>query len=400
LVISYRAEEVNSTHDFLNLQQEWNKLVLEDPSSTIFQTWEWNFNIWKYEGGRSRSLSIILVRDNKGDLVGIAPFYSYKRIILGFKMRIIEFIGSGLTDYRSFIAKTHDNIRIYTEILNWLNKNSGQWDIVELHYISEESPIAKNYDTLFKDFKFRASIQQHNICPYIPLSSNRDFYENLYNQSLVKYLKRKTRKFDRDLNHRILTISDLSDLEGSLENLFDLHKKRRNHQLQLGQFRSEDSKQLFRNLSYDLFKRGWLKVVFLLVDDQKVACLYNFEFKNRAYFYQSGLDPNPKFAKYSLGYIILAFTIKEALESGIKEYDFLSGNEDYKKEWTRVYRSLYRIRITSSRSKKIFFFMINEKLVDFFYGSRFYKSKLIRKLYFTFKKLGKNYKEEMAVRTE
>jgi CelD/BcsL family acetyltransferase involved in cellulose biosynthesis len=378
---------VNSIHDFLDLQEEWNNLVFEDPSSTIFQTWEWNFNIWKYEGGRSRRLSIILIRDDNGQIVGIAPFYSYKRIVLGFKMRIIEFIGSGLSDYRSFIAKTHDNIRIYTEILNWLNKNSEQWDIVDLHYISEESPIVKNYDTLFRDFKFRASIQQHNICPYISLSSNRDFYENLYNRSLVKYLKRKTRKFDRDLNHRILTISNLSELGGSLDDLFDLHKKRRNHQLQLGQFRSKDRKQLFRDLSYDLFKRGWLKVVFLLVDDQRVACLYNFEFKNRAYFYQSGLDPNSKFARYSLGYIILTFTIKEALKAGIKEYDFLSGNEDYKKEWARMYRSLYRIRITSSNSKRIILFMINEKLLNFFYCSRFYKSKSIRKLYFSLKRL-------------
>jgi CelD/BcsL family acetyltransferase involved in cellulose biosynthesis len=157
----------------------------------------------------------------------------------------------------------------------------------------------------------------------------------------------------------------LSELDGSLDDLFDLHKKRRNHQLQLGQFRSKDRKQLFRDLSYDLFKRGWLKVVFLLVDDQRVACLYNFEFKNRAYFYQSGLDPNPKFARYSLGYIILSFTIKEALKDGIKEYDFLSGNEDYKKEWARMYRSLYRIRITSSNSKRIILFMINEKLFIF-----------------------------------
>jgi CelD/BcsL family acetyltransferase involved in cellulose biosynthesis len=392
--VDYRVEEVNNTHDFLNLKGEWNSLVFEDPSSTIFQTWEWNFNVWRYDGGRPRNLSIILIRDENGNLVGIAPFYSYKKTVFGFKMRIIELIGSGLTDYRSFIAKPHNRIRIYTEILNWLNENSKQWDTVDLQYISEESPIAKNYDTLFRDFKFRTAIQQHNICPYIPLSSNLDFYENLYNRSLVKYLKRKTRKFDKDLNYRFLTVSNPSELDRYLENLFDLHKKRRNQQLQLGQFRSNNRKELFRSLSQDLIKKGWLKMFFLLVDDQKVGCLYNFEFKNKVYFYQSGLDPNPKFARYSLGYIMLTITIKEALKAGMKEYDLLSGNEGYKKEWTQMYRNLYRIRMTPLNSNKALLLMINEKLSEFFYDNRLYKSKPIRKLYFSLKKLGKNYKEK------
>jgi hypothetical protein len=400
LSVDYRVEEVNNTHDFLNLKGEWNSLVFEDPSSTIFQTWEWNFNVWKYDGGRARNLSIILIRDKIGTLVGIAPFYSYKKIVFGFKMRIIELIGSGLTDYRSFIARPHDSIRIHTEVLNWLKENSKQWDIVDLHYISEESPIAMNYDTLFRDFKFRPTIHQHSICPYIILSSNLDFYENLYNRSLVKYLKRKTRKFIKDLNYRFLTVSNTAELDGSLENLFDLHKKRRNQQLQVGQFRSDDRKQLFRSLSHDLNQMGWLKMSFLLVDDKKVACLYNFEFKNKVYFYQSGLDPNPKFSRYSLGYIMLAVTIKEALKSGMKEYDLLSGKENYKKEWTRMYRNLYRIRMASPNSRKVIFFTINEKLLEFFHDNRFYKSKLIRKLYFSLKKLVKNHQEKMAVKAE
>jgi CelD/BcsL family acetyltransferase involved in cellulose biosynthesis len=381
------VEEVKSTHDFLNLKEEWNNLAFEDPSSTVFQTWEWNFNIWKHAQSRSEALSIILIREKNGNLVGIAPFYSYKRSVFGFKIQIMEFLGKDLTDYRCIIARGPDNVQISTEILNWLNEKSKQWDIVDLHYISEESPIVKNYNALFQDFSFSTVLQQHNFCPYMTLYSHVDLYENLYNPGLVKYLKRKIRKFEKDLNYKFLEVSNLSELDRYLNNLFDLHKKRRNQKLQLGTFRSKDKEKFFTSLSYDLFKKGWLKLLFLLVDDEEVACLYNFKFKNKIYFYQSGLDPNPKYSRYSLGYIIHYLALKEAVDNQIEEYDFLSGNEDYKQEWTKSIRNLYRIRMVSQYSYKAVFFQINEKLLNFFYNSKFYKSKLTRKVYFLLRNL-------------
>ena len=388
---SYIVEEIKSTDDFLNLREEWNRLVFEDTNSTIFQTWEWNFNIWKHDEAKLKNLSILLVRERNGNLIGIAPFFSYEKIILGFRIRIIELIGKNFTDYRDFIVRPECNMQVYTEILSWLNENSIKWDIVDLQYISEESPVFKNYNILFRDF--RANIQQQNICPYLTLYPDRDLYENLHSQTLIKYLKRKTRKLEKDLNYRFLTVSSLSELDSHLDKLFDLHRKRRNQKLQFGMFRSENQEQLFTNLSHDLLERGYLKLSFLFIDDQPATCLYNFEFKNKVYFYQSGLDPNSKFTKYSLGYIIHSLAIREALKEGMEEYDFLSGNEDYKKDWTENYRTLYRIKIISSDFKKAIF-NTNEKLSNFWYGSKFRKSKLIRKLYFWSKNLGKNHKEK------
>lgn len=382
---SYRVEEIKSADDFLNLREEWNKLVFEDPDGTVFQTWEWNFNVWKYDG-EGKDLNILLVREKNGRLVGIAPFYSYEKVAFGFKNRVIEIIGRNFTDYRSFIAKSENNIAIHAEILNWLDNNQAKWDIIDLHYVSEESLLVKNFDVLFVGrSKGKVVIRKENISPYMPLYPNRDFYENLYNGTLAKQLKRKFRKLEKDLDYRLVTISDSSELEGYLHTLFDLHKKRRSQKLQLGMFRSENQERVVSNLSRDLLERGWLRPLLLLIDDRPAACLYNFEFKNKIYFYQSGLEPD--FGKYSLGALIHSFAIRDALKRGMEEYDLLSGSEDYKKDWTENYRNLYRIRIVSPSSKKAVFFNANEKLSDVFYNSKFYHSRSVRRIYFWLKNL-------------
>lgn len=382
---SYIAEEIKSTDDFLNLREEWNKLVFQDPNGTVFQTWEWNFNVWKNYGDGLKNLNILLIKEKDGNLVGIAPFCLYEKFVCGLKIRIIELIDKRFSSYLDFIVKPEDSVRVYAEILSWLNTSTMRWDIVDLHHLGQESFAVKNYKALFMDFSFNTVIQQQYICPYLTLRSNRSPYENFYNPSLVKHLKRKSRKLEKDHSYRFLTVSNLSELGEYLDKLFDLHKKRRRLKLQLGSFHSEDEIQLYKNLSMDLLKAGWLKLSFLLVDERPAACLYNFEFKNKIYSYHSGLDP--EFSKYSPGYLIDSLVIQEALKEGIEEYDFLMGDQDYKKEWTESYKNLYRIQIISSGFKSAIL-NSSEKLMNFFYNSRLYQSKSVRKLYFLLKSLG------------
>ena len=374
----YIIEEVRSTAGFLSLRDEWNTLALERANATVFQTWEWNFHVWKYSEAKSNKLHILLVRDNKGSLTGIAPFYSYERSILGVRFRIFEFIGKNFTDYRDFIIRHDCTTLVHREILVWLSQNKTRWDIVDLQYVCEESDVVKNYSTLFSDFGFRTAIQRHNICPYLSLRRDRDVYENIHSQDLVKEIKYKTRRLARDFTYRFLSISSSLELEEYLGKFFELHRKRRDQKLQRGMFRSEEQEQLFTNLWSDLLGRG-LRLCFLLIDNQAAAFLCNFAFKNKIYSYQNGLDP--RFAKYSLGSIIHSLAIQEALKEGMEEYDFLLGGSDYKREWTEQYRTLYRIIISRGLREPVF--TTYEKILGL--GRRqFRRSKLIRKCYVWF----------------
>ncbi len=69
-----------------------------------------------------------------------------------------------------------------------------------------------------------------------------------------------------------------------------------------------------------------------------IAALLAFHFERSALYYQSGWDPEPRFCRLSPGVVLMAHSIREAINEGLRYYEFLRGGEDYKFRWARAHR--------------------------------------------------------------
>jgi CelD/BcsL family acetyltransferase involved in cellulose biosynthesis len=63
-----------------------------------------------------------------------------------------------------------------------------------------------------------------------------------------------------------------------------------------------------------------------------VAAWYGFRFAGAEWFYQSGRDP--AYDRLSVGFVLMAHTIRTALEEGMREYRLLRGGESYKQRFS------------------------------------------------------------------
>jgi CelD/BcsL family acetyltransferase involved in cellulose biosynthesis len=79
------------------------------------------------------------------------------------------------------------------------------------------------------------------------------------------------------------------------------------------------------------------------LDDAPVAAMYGFEYNKVFYFYQSGFDS--AYATHSVGLVMAGLAIKSAIERGVREFDFLHGNETYKYLWASAERELLRFEL-------------------------------------------------------
>src|SRR5262249_45065033 len=83
------------------LRKEWDDLVRETESASIFQTWEW-VTTWYEHLGSNRDILLLTVRDGQGRLVGLAPFSLSRRRggrvlhLLGFKNTLTEYFDATL----------------------------------------------------------------------------------------------------------------------------------------------------------------------------------------------------------------------------------------------------------------------------------------------------------------
>jgi CelD/BcsL family acetyltransferase involved in cellulose biosynthesis len=91
------------------------------------------------------------------------------------------------------------------------------------------------------------------------------------------------------------------------------------------------------------FDAGWLRLYTLALDGEIAAAMYGFLWDGRFYFYQHGFSA--AHADHSVGLVLMALTIRAAIDEGAVEFDMLYGHEAYKKLWAREARPLGRLQI-------------------------------------------------------
>jgi CelD/BcsL family acetyltransferase involved in cellulose biosynthesis len=90
--------------------------------------------------------------------------------------------------------------------------------------------------------------------------------------------------------------------------------------------------------------KGWLRLAFFEVGGKKAAAAYNFDYGNRLWGYNSGV--NRDFIELSPGWVLLGHMLHWACEHGRTEFDFMRGNEEYKYRFGAKDRTVWRVKAT------------------------------------------------------
>ena len=153
-------------------------------------------------------------------------------------------------------------------------------------------------------------------------------------------IRRKMRRAEADeRNVRWYIVEDESTLDAEIDDFLalmanDHHKE---------EFLTEVMRTQMRTSVHAAFKAGWLQLAFMEVDGQKAAGYLNFDYGNRIWVYNSGLDFN--FKDLSPGWVLLGYLLQWANENGRAEFDFMRGDEDYKYKFGGVKRDVMRVRV-------------------------------------------------------
>ncbi|HID76823.1 MAG TPA: hypothetical protein EYP56_12615, partial [Planctomycetaceae bacterium] len=123
--------------DLKRLSAQWDRLARGVP----FRTWAWASTWWRHYGsdapsrGADPELFVLVVFDDAGRPVGIAPWYCCTSLAHG---RIVRFLGSGevCSDYLSLLCLPGSESLVATAVAEWLadgrRKRQDRWDLIEL----------------------------------------------------------------------------------------------------------------------------------------------------------------------------------------------------------------------------------------------------------------------------
>lgn len=334
------------------LREEWDALVEDAVEATIFQTWEWN-DAWWREFGQDKRLRLVLVREGSR-LLGIGPFYVGRH--LGTPLRRLAFLGTGPSDYLTVIAAAGKENQVYAAILAHLLRHDG-YDLADLQQLPEGSPFLTWLRGVAADRQVQKGdgILEHRrvhtrpieVCPRVLLPASYDEYLRSLGKRTRENVRYYTRLVMRELPAASFELCGESDLTAGMQALFRLHQRRWRQRMMPGCFGSRRSRQFHLDVAHRFMKRGWLRLHLLRSGDRILAALYCFVFRGRYYYYLGGFEP--ELHRYSLGTILTASALQQAIEEGCSTFDFLRGKELYKERWKPTEQMNYQCLVSRER---------------------------------------------------
>lgn len=325
---------------FAALHQEWNPLLRDSASDTLFLTWEWQSTWWEHLG--EGELYLIAVRDG-GHLSGIAPLYLTTS---DDGLKTLSVVGCrDVSDYLDLIAASGQEAKVYGALLDWLESDEAPaWDLADLCNIPSASPTHSFLAEMAADRGYQVHTEVEDICPIIPLPATWDEHLNSLSKKQRHEIRRKLRRAEGSGQINWYIVNEEHDLAAEMEAFIELHQK---SHVDKDEFMDAQMKRFFHAAAQVLHEAGWLQLAFMEVNGEKAATMLNFDYQDSILVYNSGYNPH-KYARLSPGIVLLSYCIQWAIELGRSKFDFLRGDEEYKYRFGAQPTEIYRLVIAKN----------------------------------------------------
>jgi CelD/BcsL family acetyltransferase involved in cellulose biosynthesis len=302
---------VETVADLESVRPEWTEAA--ERAGDIFATWEWADTWWRHFGG-GRPLLVSVCRDAAGRVLGVLPLY----MATTRPLRMLRFLGSGPADRQGPICAEADRPALASALHDALARTLPRWDLL----LAERLPVEDGWGSLLG-----TSPIMWEGCPVLEIDG-RGWDELLAARSsnFRQQVRSRERRLARAHALRFRLADDPARLERDFATLVRLHDARWSAG---GSTAFAGRRRAFHEeFAAVALERGWLRLWFLELDERPVAAWYGFRYGGAEWFYQGGRDPSHD--RLSVGFVLMAHTVREAAEAGMERYHLLRGDEPYK----------------------------------------------------------------------
>jgi len=330
----YSVEVVETAAGFSAIGEDWNDLLGRCGTAPPFLTYDWVRTWWNMFGS-GKSLYLLVARDVRGTVQGIAPLCRGRERRGGLPFTALRFVGWEKvgSDYLDFIAADNAGEAVTETLIAHLLQSPGAWDVA---FFSDLLETAGTITLLQKEadrLGCNLAIQPRYSCPYLFLSENGTRKGRILNPRVASNLRRRMKQLAGRCRIDVEICTDPGVLEGRLETLFSFHRRRLGAASNFGR---PEVRDFHRAMTAAFLNKGLLLFFTLLAAGRPIAIVYGVKYKGRFYSYQTSFDTDWK--EYSPGAVLLGHCVEYAADRGMSEYDLLRGDEKYKSEWTELSR--------------------------------------------------------------
>jgi CelD/BcsL family acetyltransferase involved in cellulose biosynthesis len=293
--------------------------------------------------------AVVVVGDGEGGMRGLLPFVDWPEAKGG---RLASFPGTRFGDIFCPVAEPGNDDEVVSAAAPALAQHLGARCQLQLGRVDSQAGWWRELARAWPG-RVAAVPQPEEQLPYAALEgSDWPGYLATRSGQFRSQVKRKMRSLERDHEVRLRRTGEDHDVSRDLDVLFDLHDARFETRDDSSSIARPDARRLHHRFAAAAHEQGWLRLYLLEVDGAAVAAWYGWRLGDRFSYYQAGFDP--AWSRYSVGFLLLAETVREAIEEGATEYDLLLGDEAFKERFATGKRLGSRVVLAPPMSRTRF----------------------------------------------
>lgn len=321
-----------TSEEFAILEPEWADLWARVPGATPFLHPAWH-RVWLRNFGTDLAPVFLSVRRGE-DLVGVAA--------LDIGPGLARELGDhNVRDYAGPLALPGEEEAVAAGILEWLREDMTSG--LELWGVPADSAMlpALAHAAGAGGWSFESIPEA--VCPGADLPADFETYVGQLSKKDRHELRRKLRNFEAAGAVSFSSVTAAGDLSAGMDGLFRLMRVSRGDK---DEFLTPAMEAFFRDLANHFGALGLARLSTLALDSSPVAMTLAFEDASTVYLYNSGYDP--AFSHLAVGLVSKAYAIGDAIARGKLRFDFLRGEEEYKRRLGGIDRHLVTLSLRAT----------------------------------------------------
>ena len=317
-----RELECQIISDFAQLEElatVWERLWRSDPNAEIFQRFTWVRAWWQSFGSRFK-LCVPVVYE-RGQVSFILPLVE--------RRGTLRFLGSPQSDYSDMLCCHARPAQLLAIALEALLRSAPEWKECILSNLRPDSHIVRAWSELPSQLRRHLQLGATHSCLTIPLGERR---EAVIDSLLAgKHMRRRLQKLQKAGVVSFRHIESEAEAQQQLTHFLRCHRRRCAVFAKTSSFEQPAMRSMMRKLVAQLDLRRELRFGVLELNGRPLAWSLGFQANGKYAFYQQTFDLDAE--EYAPGEVLLHYLLSYAKESVEREFDFLRGNEFYKRRF-------------------------------------------------------------------
>jgi CelD/BcsL family acetyltransferase involved in cellulose biosynthesis len=328
-------------------RKAWNRVPSRGGGRSVFLRHEWFDAAWQWRKDEGCSLRIASLFRGR-ELIGICPLVLTGTTIGGFPVRRLEFLSVPDSQFCDIICDRENAPEVREALAAALVDIAGEWDILELRLVPEDSVAAGMAGNVRSKVKLDCERIPWDSNPFIDLTTSwADFYGQ----------RTRSLKKANNLSANRLRKAGALEIEWLRDGLQTPHRVdtllAEFVALSARSWKSETALTLnnprpgafIRCLTRHAFEQGWLSTWGLRLDGRLVAMEYQLICGGEVFALRADFDQS--LDTISPGSYLSWQLLQRLFASGLKTYWMGHGENPYKARWTDQGETLYRIEAYS-----------------------------------------------------